>query len=273
MRQHAWPIAALAVVLMGLVVFSTRASPIQPIERLPGGIAVGPSIEAITATSAVVTMKTTAPAFCQLNYGPTPQYGQMRRMTMSGPMSDHRILLPGLQPDTVYHVRITAVDVQARIYQSGDLTFKTLAAAANRPAGRNVASVSAGARVVGVSSNYRGQGIAGTYGGNQAIDGDPATEWSSNGDGDAAWIEVELARPYRISAIGFWTRTMGSTAQIQEFDVVADGKIRLGPFTLRDAAGMHYFPVDVMAKRLRFNARKSNGGKTGALEVEVLAAP
>ncbi|MGH2360406.1 MAG: hypothetical protein ACRDGM_07675 [bacterium] len=189
--------------MRGLVVFSTRAGSIQPIERLPGGIAAGPSIEAITATSAVVTMK-------------------------------------------------TAVDVRARIYQSGDLTFKTLAGASNRPAGRNVAGLSAGARVVGVSSNYGGQGIAGTYGGNQAIDGDPATEWSSNGDGDA---HDGLDR--------------GSSG----IRCGGGRQIRLGPFTLRDAAGMHYFPVDVMTKRLRFNVRKSNGGNTGALEVEALAAP
>ena len=264
-------IVAVAAVAAG--VLSTRASPIQPLDRLPGGVVSGPSIEAITATSAVIALKTSAPAFCQVNYGPTPQYGQMRRMTMSGPMTDHRILLPGLQPDTVYHIRFTAVDVQARVYQSGDLTFKTLPAASSRPKGQNVASLSAGARVVGVSSNYGGEGITSTYGANNAIDGEPATEWSSNGDGDKAWIEIELAREQRISAIGFWTRTMGSSAQIQQFEVVADGRTRLGPFTLRDPGGVHYFPVDVTARRLRFNVLKSSGGNTGAVEIEALTGP
>jgi hypothetical protein len=188
-------------------------------------------------------------------------------------MTDHRILLPGLQQDTVYHVRLTAVDVGARVYQSADLTFKTQAGRSTRPPGRNVASLSAGAQVVGVSSNYGGEGITSIYGARRAIDGDPATEWSSNGDGDKAWIEIELARPYRISAIGFWTRTMGSTAQIQQFEVVADGKTRLGPFTLTDAGGVHHFRVDVAARRLRFNVVKSSGGNTGAVEIEALAGP
>jgi len=273
MRRYSWLIAISVLLLVGGTILTTRASPIQPLDRLPGGIAAGPSIEAITATSATIAVRTAAPAFCQVNYGPTPQYGQMRRMTMSGPMTDHRIVLPGLQPDTVYHIRLTAIDVQARVYQSADLTFRTQPATSDRPRGRNVASLSAGARVVGVSSNYGGEGITGAYGANNAIDGDPSTEWSSNSDGERAWVEIELARPYHLSAIGFWTRTMGSTAQIQEFEVVADGKIRLGPFTLGDAAGVHYFPVDLTARRLRFNVLKSSGGNTGAVEIVALTGP
>lgn len=273
MHRYLWLIAVLVVLVVGAAVVTTRASPIQPLDRLPGGIGAGPSIEQIRATSAVITLTTAAPAFCQVNYGPTAQYGQMRRMTMSGPMTDHRILLPGLQPDTVYHVRLTAVDVQARVYQSADLTFKTSPAASGPPPGQNVATLSAGARVVGVSSNYGGEGIASTFGANNAIDGDPSTEWSSNGDGNKAWIVIELAQAYRISSIGFWTRTMGTTAQIQEFEVVVDGKRRLGPFVLRDAGGTHYFPVDVTAKRLRFNVLRSSGGNTGAVEIEVLTSP
>ncbi len=271
--RYAWVMVVFAVLVVGVVVLSSRSSPIQALDRLPGGIADGPSIEAITATSAVISLKTSAPAFCQVNYGPSPQYGQMRRMTMSGPMTDHRILLPGLQPATTYHVRLTAVDVQARVYQSGNLTFKTLPATSGGPAGRNVASLSAGARVVGVSSNYGREGISSTYGANKAIDGDPSTEWSSDGDGDKAWIEIELADSYQISTVGFWTRTMGSTAQIEEFEVVADGTTRLGPFTLRDPGGVHYFPINVKAKRLRFNILKSSGGNTGAVEIEARTAP
>lgn len=270
--RYVW-MGFVAVVIVSIAVLSTRASPIQPLARLPGGVIAGPSIDAITDTSGEIALKTSSPAFCQVNYGPIPQYGQMRRMSMSGPMTDHRILLPGLHPDTVYHVRLTAVDVQARVYQSPDLTFKTLPAASGRARGRNVASLSAGASVVGVSSNYGGEGVTGTYGANHAIDGDPSTEWSSNGDGDKAWIEIELARSSHITAIGFWTRTMGSTAQIQRFEVVADGKTRLGPFTLPDAAGIHYFPVDITAKRLRFNVLKSTGGNTGAVEIEALTIP
>ncbi len=272
MRLYLWLII-IAMVVAGVAVATTRARAVQPLERLPGGISSGPSIEEVTGTSAIIALKTGAPAFCQVNYGTSLQYGQMRRMSMSGPMADHRILLPGLQPDTVYHFRLTAVDAAARIFQSGDLTFKTIEVATGKPAGKNVASLSAGAKVVGVSSNYGDEGNTGTYGANHAIDGDPNTEWSSNGDGDKAWLEIELAREYHLTAIGFWTRTMGSSAQIQQFEVVADGKTRLGPFTLPDASGIHYFPVAVTAKRLRFNVLQSSGGNTGAMKIEAIAAP
>ena len=105
------------------------------------------------------------------------------------------------------------------------------------------------------------------------IDGDPSTEWSSNGEGDHAWIEVELSQASHLTAIGFWTRTMGATAQIREFEVIVDGRTKLGPFIVPNASGIHYFPVDVEAKRLRFAVVKSSGGNTGAIEIEALAAP
>jgi hypothetical protein len=271
-RPYLW-LLIIPIVLVGVAVVTTRANAVQPLERLPGGISSGPSIEEVTGTSAVLALKTGAPAFCQVNYGASVQYGQMQRMSMSGPMTDHRILLPGLQPDTLYHFRLTAVDGAAHIYQSADLTFKTPQGTSGKPPGKNVASLSAGAKVVGVSSNYGGEGNESTYGANHAIDGDPSTEWSSNGDGDKAWIEVELAQNYHLNAIGFWTRTMGSSAQIEQFEVVVDGQTRLGPFTLPNASGVHYFQVDVTAKRLRFNVLKSSGGNTGAVEIEAIAAP
>ncbi len=64
-----------------------------------------------------------------------------------------------------------------------------------------------------------------------------------------------------------------TSAQIRQFEVVADGKTTLGPFALPDAVGMHYFPVDVTAKRLRFSVLKSSGGNTGAVEVAAIGPP
>lgn len=265
-------LAALGAAGIAAYVVVARPSAVRPLEELPGGIVAGPAFEELTDTSVVLALTTGAPALCQVNYGPTSAYGLLRRMSMTGPMEDHRILLPGLTPDTTYHVRLTAVDASARLYQSGDLTFRTRPASQAAPAGRNVASLAAGARVVGVSSNYGGEGPAGTFGANNALDGDATTEWSSNGDGDRAWIEIELPAATRLEAVGFWTRTMGSSAQIQEFEVIADGTTRLGPFTITDAARTHRFTVDVTARRLRFNVLRSSGGNTGAVEIEALAA-
>ncbi len=99
-------------------------------------------------------------------------------------------------------------------------------------------------------------------------------EYQLPGDGSAtSRVEQRTVRTSHITGVGFWTRTMGASAQIQQFEVIADGRTKLGPFTLPHATGIHYFPVDATAKRLRFNVLKSTGGNTGAVEVEALAGP
>jgi len=106
-----------------------------------------------------------------------------------------------------------------------------------------------------------------------AFDGDGATAWSSDGDGDGAWIEIELAAITRVTRIGFWTRTMGSSAQIQSFQIVGDTGEPVGPFNLTDAAQSYYFDTDFTSRRLRFEVAASTGGNTGAVEIEVYGEP
>ena len=65
------------------------------------------------------------------------------------------------------------------------------------------------ATVVDVSSNYGSGTLDSSFGANKAVDDDPATEWSSDGDGDGAWIEIELPGETHVTSLGFWTRTMG----------------------------------------------------------------
>ena len=47
--------------------------------------------------------------------------------------------------------------------------------------------------MAGVSSNYGNAANNSAYGADDVLDGDPRTEWSSNGDGNHAWIEIELS--------------------------------------------------------------------------------
>jgi hypothetical protein len=124
-----------------------------------------------------------------------------------------------------------------------------------------------------VSSNFGGTDNDGRFGASMAIDGNPATEWSSDGDGDAAWIEIELASETEVTQIGFWTRTMGESAQIESFQVITDKGDTYGPFALDDAESLHRFEVDFAARRLRFEVVSSSGGNTGAVELEVFGNP
>ncbi|MFC1934767.1 discoidin domain-containing protein [Chloroflexota bacterium] len=237
-------------------------------DNIQGGFD-GPYVRDMGPHSAKIVFTTRVPIVCNVAYGTDANYGRLLLMAMTGPLTDHEISLLGLEPDTVYHYRITVTDIASNVYQSDDLTFITAETTnQEKPSRENVASADAGARVIAVSSNWGGGDLDSSFGANMAIDGNGSTEWSSDGDGNDAWIEIELAKTYELSIIGFWTRTMGNSAQIFSFKVVTDEGTQLGPYYLHDAATVYYFDVQTRAKRLRFEVETSSGGNTGAVEIE-----
>ena len=248
---------------------------------IPGGVE-GPRVTDNTGTAVVIQFTSGVPAMCNVAYGTEATYGRLTMMPMmDGAVRDHAVTITGLMPNTIYHYRLNLTDEQARLYQSPDLVFTTAAASETdssapgaQPEGENIASLATGAQVVGVSSNWGGDDNDSAFGANSALDGQPNTEWSSNGDGDDAWIEIELAQTYDVHTIGFWTRTMSNnTAQIFRFTVTTDGDETFGPFDLPDAVQIVYFQVQLTARRLRFDAVETNTGNTGAVEIEVYGTP
>ncbi|MBI4186678.1 MAG: discoidin domain-containing protein [Chloroflexi bacterium] len=241
---------------------------IQPLKNIAQGLEAL-HVQDIGTHSAKIIFEANSPIVCNIAYGIDKNYGRLALMAMAGPTTDHEVQLLGLEPNTTYHFRITATDLASKVYQSDDLTFATIQGDTKaKPAGRNVAAISEGARIVGVSSNWGNGNLDSSFGGNKAIDGNPSTEWSSNGDGNSAWIEIELSQSFDLNTIGFWTRTMGNSAQISNFNVVVDDSQHLGPFNLPDASTIYYFQIEVRAKRLRFEIESSSGGNTGAIEIE-----
>lgn len=234
----------------------------------------GPTVVDIKDRSVTVQAVTSVEVVCAIAFGPTTDYGRIATDDdmAGGGHSNHQPVLRGLQPDTLYHYRLGGIGPNGTVYRSADMTFKTLpqdAASTQQQAGDNLAFLSKGARVVSVSSNYGDGNNDSTWGANHAIDGDPDTQWSTNGDGDNAWIEIELPTETRISAVGFWTRTMGTSAQIFSFRVINERDEVAGPFILDDADTIHIFTTNLTAKRLRFEAINTSGGNTGAVEMEV----
>jgi len=242
----------------------------------------------ITAHSAAVRATTTIDVACAVAFGLTTDYGQIALDSDMGGAghSDHGPLLTGLEPDTVYHLTFGGIGPDGTVYSYKDLTFRTKPAdfvpEANVPEpnvpesnarGENLAMADKGARVSGVSSNYGSTSMDSTFGANNALDGNPSTEWSSQGDGDGAWIEIELAQMTKVTALGFWTRTMGTSAQILSFRVITGSGEAFGPFALDDASSVHYFDVDFTAKNLRIEAVDTSGGNTGAVEIEIYGEP
>ena len=239
---------------------------------------VEPQVVDITSTTATVIATTTIEMACAVAYGKTTDYGRLATdLNMAGGgHANHHPQLFGLEPDTEYHLTFGGVGPDGTVYGYKDLTFRTKPAgteAESRSQDKNLALAKNGGRVTRVSSNYGSPSMDSSFGANNALDGNPSTQWSSQGDGNGAWIEIELAQDSHVTSLGFWTRTMGTSAQIASFRVVTDQGETFGPFDLADASAVHYFDVDLTAKRLRFETVDSSGGNTGAVEIEVYGEP
>jgi len=263
---------ALTLILSACAAPTAPASD-QPVIRPITDIVVSDPEFDVQSNSATLQVTTRLPVACAVVYGTTHDYGQIATDTdmAGGGHSDHHPILIDLQPDTVYYARLQGVGPDGTLYRSEEYTFRTLPAETGGEV--NLASAQAGARVVGVSSNYGGGSDDSSYGALKAVDGNPSTQWSSEGEGDEAWIEIELAAETRVTRVGFWTRTMGSSAQIQSFQIVTERGESIGPFDLADASQAYYFDTDFTARRLRFEAVTSSGGNTGAVEIEVYGEP
>lgn len=213
-----------------------------------------------SGTSATLLVATTQDAVCAVAYGTDGPFGSIatdQEMDAGRGHSSHRPVMTGLQPGTEYQYRLQGVGEDGLLYRSEVLTFTTPAAAATPDSGLNLA---VGAAVTAVSSEF-----SATFAGANAVDGDAATEWSSNGDGDDAFITIDLGEVVDVTAVNFRTRSMSDgTATTETFTVEVDGDV-YGPFP----AGEDPSSVAFEGRILTFRVESSTGGNTGAVEVEV----
>jgi hypothetical protein len=245
---------------------------IRPIEEISAG--GPPQIVDITDADAVLIFESSIPLACSVVYGKTTAYGQVSvdQDMNGGAHTDHHPLLLGLDPDTEYHYRVQGAAADGTLYVGEDGTFRTMPAEEKTEV--NLASLEAGARIVAVSSNFGSAASDQPWGADSAIDGQRGTAWSSNGDGNDAFIEIELAQPAQVYAVEVWTRSMSDgTARIFAFTLTTNSGEVLGPFTLEDAGQAYRFDVDVVAYSLRLDVVDSSGGNTGLIEFAVYGTP
>ena len=229
-----------------------------------------PEVIDISATSAVISFQSNMPLACSVVYGTTPEFGQIAidADMDGGAHSNHRPVLAGLRPETDYYFRVQGTASDGRVFVGQVRKFKTLAPSQDGLV--DLATMASGARVVSVSSNYGDAPNDGSWGANWAIDGTSTKAWSSAGDGDDAFIEIELEDETDIGEVAVWSRDMSNgTARILSFELTFDGTRTIGPFDLPDAAQAYVFPIDITAKRIRFDVVESTGGNTGLIELEI----
>lgn len=222
----------------------------------------GPDVEVDqSGTSVVLTVETSIDAICAVAYGVGEPQGSIatdREMEADG-HRQHRVVLAGLRPDTEYAYRIQGVGVDGRLYRSEVFTFRTAPAGVSSLA----SNLALGATVAEVSSEF-----SAAFAASNAIDGDPSTEWSSRGDGDDAWITIDLGAETQVGAVAFRTREMSDgTAITATFTVTVDREETFGPFPV----GPDPVEASFSGRVVRFDVVDSTGGNTGAVEVELYA--
>ncbi len=234
-----------------------------------------PTLFDLTPNSVRLNWIGTIPTGCLLVFGETPDFGRATQdPNMAGAaIIEHNPVMRDLEPDTEYFYRLQGTDEAGNFYVSPVYSFRTPPESEETTA--NLLHPANGAAVVEVSSNFGGQPTEGsTWGAANAFDDDPNTAWSSDGDGDDAYVVVELGQPARIQELSFWTRTMSNdTAQIFSFTVTTETGETYGPFELPDPSQAYTFEVDFTAETLRFDVEESNGGNTGAVSIAAFGEP
>ena len=217
-----------------------------------------------SGTTASLTVATNIDAVCAVSYGSTEDLGSLStdQDMGGGAHDDHQAIMTGLAPETTYYYRLQGVGSDGRLYSSDLMTFTTPVAAESGAPGPNIA---VGGTVVDFSSQF-----SDAFAAPNAIDGDLGTEWSSGGDGDDAFIAVDLGEAVAIVGVGFRTREMSDGTSIaNSFTVTIDGET-YGPFPA--GPGLAIGELSTVGRVVRIDVDTSTGGNTGAVEVEIYGA-
>ncbi len=210
-------------------------------------------------------------AVCSIAWGETDALGTIGTdLDMAGGAHNrHEVVLVGAEPGKTYSFRVQGATADGALYQSPISTF-TLPEA---PSGGGVGmgdhgeNIARGARVVEVSSTF-----SAAWSGENAVDGDMSSEWATKGNGDDAYIEIDLGSQRQVIGVEFITRTMGDgTATTTEYTVTVDGGETLGPFPAGDPSDTRFADAVFTGRVLRFEVVSSTGGNTGAIEVRAFA--
>lgn len=239
-------------------------------------------VEEITHNRAVFRGDTSIPATCLVTYGLSmddmPWEATDPEMMEGEYAIDHQVPLEDLMPATTYYLRGSAEGANGEAGVSDIVMFSTVVDPGNDPTADmvNVALLAEGTTVAAVSSNWNNGDNDSSYGIHNALDGQEATEWSTAGDGNGAWVELDLGQERTISHIAFRSRMMqdGTSIVLMMQLVLPDGQV-IGPFATPDHTVRYVFelPEPIVTDTIRYEAVETTGGNTGAKEIQLFAAP
>jgi hypothetical protein len=222
----------------------------------------------------IFRVATTEAMICAIVWGDTEALGNFNNsLDMNGTgIVEHNVFLPGAEPGGTYFYRVQGSTADGALYQSAVATFTlpTMAATTggSEPAREIGQLLTPLASVADVSSEF-----SDSWSGANAMDGLLDTEWSSAGDGDDAFITLDLGEARDVAGAEFVTRAMadGSAITMSYYVVVDDGE-RLGPFPAGTPALSALQLIATRGRLFRFEVAESTGGNTGAIEVRLYGA-
>ena len=180
----------------------------------------------------------------------------------------HDVFLPGADAGRTYFYRLQGSTADGTLYQSDLMTFTLPEAASPGPEASSAPNLALSGSVTSVSSEFSSAWV-----GDNAIDGDLTTEWSSAGDGDESFIVIDLGEPMAATGFEFLTRSMtDGTATTTTYTVTVDDGEPLGPFPAGNPADAATTEIDVTGQVFRFDVSDSTGGNTGAIEIRILGS-
>jgi hypothetical protein len=270
MQRVRWIFAA-AVVALGVAACGGDDGAVLPFEEIQASEIV---VEAdpTNPMRAIFRVDTTEPAICAVVWGETEALGNFNNsLDMNGTgIVEHNVFLPGAEPGRTYYFQLQGSTADGSLYRS-DIDTLTVPELTDTGGGEALPemgpNLAEGATVTEVSSEF-----SASWTGANAVDGDLLTEWSTAGDGDAAFIEIDLGSIQDVAGFQFLTRSMADgTATATTYQVVVDDGVTLGPFPAGNPAQPGFAAADLAGQVFRFQIISSTGGNTGAVEVRVLA--
>jgi hypothetical protein len=220
----------------------------------------------------IFRVETTEPMICAIAWGESETLGRFNNsLDMNGTgIIDHNVFLPDAEPGVEYFYRVQGSTADGVLYQSELMTFvlpETDSATGSGTAPEHGENLALEATVTDVSSEFSDSWAA-----PNAIDDDLNTEWSTAGDGDDAFLTIDLGEEREVAGVEFLTRTMtDGSATTTSFHVVVDGSDRLGPFDAGNPANPAFNVAEFTGRSLRFEVETTTGGNTGAIEIRVFA--
>jgi hypothetical protein len=234
-------------------------------------------VEEIAARRAVVRFDTSVPATCEVIFGVASE--NLDNVALDPDMEpgelalEHNIPIEDLQPETTYYFRARATDADGNTEETELDEFSTIAGDDPTEGLENVALLAAGTTVQALSSNWGGGGNDSSYGIHKALDGMMSTEWSTAGDGDDAFVELDLGQERTITHLAYRSRMMVDGTSIVEkirlIDLDSDKETSILATPDHTLRYVFALPEPWTTRHVRLEAVTTTGGNTGGKEIEL----